>query len=85
MDVELLRDISEAVSYLQEGEIVTSNGHDRFVMKNERIWHYENGTRFVLDLKDFVDLYKKSRFYLYEEAVEIDESKDEAYYRYYKK
>ena len=68
--MEVLKDIGEALSYLKEGELLTSNGHDRFVLKNGKIFHYENGTRFVLNPNDFIELYKKSRFFLYEEAVD---------------
>ncbi|MBQ1482168.1 MAG: hypothetical protein IIZ28_01210 [Erysipelotrichaceae bacterium] len=83
--MELLRDMNEVLSCLQEGEVVTSNGKDLFVLKGEKVWTYREGTRFSLSLKDFAELYKKNRFYLYEESVEIDETKDEAYYRYYRK
>ncbi len=83
--MELLRDMNEVLSCLQEGEVITSNGKDLFVLKGEKVWTYREGTRFSLSLKDFAELYKKNRFYLYEESVEIDETKDEAYYRYYRK
>ena len=78
-------DINEALSYLREGDIVTCNGKDQFIMKEERIHRYSEGTHFSMELQEFIELYKKNRFYLYEEPVEIDESKDEAYYRFYKK
>ena len=77
--------MNEVLSYLREGDIVTSDGKDQFILKGEKVFRYHNGSRFSLDLKDFADLYKKNRFYLYEESVEIDETKDEAYYRYYRK
>ena len=83
--MQKLSDINEALSYLREGDIVTGNGKDLFVMKNDRIYRYSDGSRFGLSIKDFVELYNKNTFYLYEESVEIDESKDEAYYRYYRK
>ena len=83
--MELLRDMNEVLSCLQEGEVITSNGKDLFVLKGEKVWTYREGTRFSLSPKDFAELYKKNRFYLYEESVEIDETKDEAYYRYYRK
>ena len=83
--MQRLKDINEAVSYLSEGDIITSNGKDQIIMKNKRVYLYDEGTHFGLDINDFIDLYRKSVLYLYEEPIEIDEEKDEAYYRYYKK
>lgn len=83
--MQKLHDINETVSYLKEGELLTSNGKDQFVMKNKKIYRYSGGSHFGLDLNDFISLYRNSDFYLYEEAFEIDEKKDEEYYRYYKK
>lgn len=83
--MQKLKDIKEAIQYLKEGEIVTSNGKDQFVLKNKKICRYQNGTHFNLEPSDFLDLYRNNDFYLYEEALEIDEKKDEEYYRYYKK
>ncbi|MDO4197575.1 MAG: hypothetical protein Q4D13_01130 [Erysipelotrichaceae bacterium] len=83
--MERLNDINETLNYLRDGAIVTSNGKDQFVFKKERICCYDNGTHYTLDIKDFTDLYKKTVFYIYEDSVEIDLDKDEAYYRYYKK
>ncbi|MBO4920160.1 MAG: hypothetical protein J5365_08420 [Erysipelotrichaceae bacterium] len=83
--MQKLRDINEALAYLKEGEIITENGMNRFVMRGERVSCYDSGTRFSLELNEFRELYQKNSFYLYEETVQIDEDKDEAYYRYYKK
>ena len=83
--MELLKDINEALNCLYDGNILTMNGKDFYVLKGEKVFCYNEGTRFSLDLKDFIDLYNKSRFYLFEESAEIDETKDEAYYRYYRK
>ena len=83
--MEKLRNMNEVLSYLKEGEILTSSGKDRFIMKGDRIFCYIGGTRFSMGIEDFAELYMKNRFYLCEESVEIDESKDEAYYRYYRK
>jgi len=82
--MQKLNGVIEAISYLKEGEIITSNGKDQFVMKDKKIYHYGN-SHFGLDIDDFKQLYKTSDFYLYEETIEIDDTKDEAYYRYYKK
>ena len=51
--MQKLENISEAISYLKEGEILTENGRNRFVMKDERIFCYDNGTKFSLNLKEF--------------------------------
>ena len=83
--MQKLRDINEALAYLKEGEVLTENGTNRFVMKGDRISCYDRGTRFSLDPGEFRELYLKNSFYLYEETVAIDETKDEAYYRYYRK
>ena len=83
--MQRLKDIAEVLVYLKEGEILTENGTNRFVLRNGRISCYENGTRFSLELEEFKELYQKNSFYLYEETVQIDEENDEAYYRYYRK
>lgn len=80
-----MKDINEAVDYLLQAEVLTSDGKDLYIYKNEKIHCFSDGTHFSLNIKDFSELYKKNSFYLYEETVEIDLDKDEAYYRYYKK
>lgn len=83
--MQKLNDINEAISYLRDGDIITSTGKDQLVLKNNKVYIYNQGNHFGLEVKDFVELYKKTVFYLYEDAITIDEEKDEAYYRYYKK
>ncbi len=83
--MQKLNDVKEVLSYLNEGDIVTSSGKDQFILKNKIIYHYGEGSHFKLSISDFVDLYKNTTFYLYEEPFEVDEKKDEEYYRYYKK
>lgn len=83
--MQKVRDIKEALSYLNEGEILTSNGKDQFILKNKMIYRYDGGTHFGLTQSDFLELYKTVIFYLYEEPFIVDEKKDEEYYRYYKK
>ena len=80
-----MRDVSEAFLFLKEGDILTTDGKDQFILKQDRIYRYASGTRFSLPIEEFLQLYQKSSFFLYEETAEIDETKDEAYYRYYKK
>lgn len=83
--MQKIKDINEAISYLKQGDILTENGKNNFVFKNNRIYNYDEGTRYSLELEDFVKLFNKNTFYLYEESAEIDENKDEDYYRYYRK
>ena len=83
--MQKLNDITEAIGYLREGDIITGNGKDLFILKNDKVYRYNEGTHYGMSIKDFMELYNKNTFYLYEESVEIDESKDEAYYRYYRK
>lgn len=83
--MQKLKDVNEAIGYLREGDVITMSGKDLFVLKDEKVHCYSEGNHFNLDIKDFLELYNKNTFYLYEESVEIDETKDEAYYRFYRK
>ena len=83
--MDTLKDIGEVIEYLNQGELVTSGRGDLFLCKEERIHHYGNGMHYSLSIDEFRELYAKNSFRLYEETVEIDETKDEAYYRYYRK
>ncbi len=84
--MEKLNSIQEALLALKDKEILTTNKIDRYVFKRNNIYVYSNGTSFVLTLDDFKDLYKEKTFYVYkEEGSFIDNEKDEAYYRYYRK
>ena len=78
--------INEAIKMLKEGAILTTNNNNHFIYKNEKFYHYFNDSLIKLDLNNFIEIYKKEVFYLYEEnGIFIDDSKDEDYYRYYKK
>ena len=78
-------ELKEIISILKSGYIITSDGKDFFVLKNNRVHHYKDGTHYSLEIDEFLSLYKNNSFYIYEETVEIDDKKDEEYYRYYKK
>ena len=80
-----LDSIIEAIDYLKEGDIVTSDGKDQFVLRKDRIYRYFDGSVFPLSLEDFIDLYRKTVFFLYEEEAIVDDGKDEVYYRFYRK
>ena len=83
--MERISTIGDVLDYLRDGTIITKTGKDQYVLKDERVVCYSNGTRYSLDLKDFYEMYKKTIFFIYEDSVEIDQDKDEAYYRYYRK
>lgn len=83
--MEKLKDVKEALSYIRQGEIITSNGKDQILFKNDKVYCYNDGSHYNLDTESFLDLYKNTNLFLYEEQVEIDDKKDEEYYRYYKK
>ena len=85
LNMNRISDIKEAISFLKDGYIISGNGSDHFILKGDRVYHYEEGSRFSLKLSDFAQLYKNSSFFLYEEEPAVDETKDEAYYRYYRK
>ena len=77
--------IEEALDYLKEGEILTNDGTSLFRMKKGRIRISQSGSSFSLESEDFLSLYQHTPFFLYSEDNLIDEEKDEAYYRYYRK
>ncbi len=86
MNFEKVKDFNEAIYILKSGEILTSLRKDKFVYKKDRIYRYFDGSCFVLKEDDFLVLYKDVDFYIYkDESVNIDQEKDEAYYRYYRK
>lgn len=83
---EKIENINLATSYLKDREILTSSKKDKFVLRNNKVYRYFNGSCITLSLDDFKELYKESTFYVYEDdSVTIDNEKDEAYYRYYRK
>ena len=83
--MEKLKDIREALAFLNDGDIITSDGKDQFLLREKKVYRYADGSRYVLSIGDFKELYEKTVFYLYEDSVTVDETKDEAYYRYYRK
>lgn len=84
--IEKINSLNEVLYHLKEKEIITTSKKDQFVYKNDKVYRYFNGSCFVLSVEDFVDLYKNETFYLYDDdSASIDNDKDEAYYRYYKK
>lgn len=84
--MEKIDSFTFVLDYLKEGTVLTTLNHDLFVYKKDRVHRYFNGSSFSLSLDEFIELYKKEVFYIYEDNKSgIDLDKDEAYYRYYKK
>lgn len=84
--MERLRDINEALLYLKDKEVLTNDGKTLFVYKRSRVFVYSDGSSYSLEPDEFRELFSKTVFYLYEDnSSEIDQEKDEAYYRYYRK
>lgn len=84
--MEKIESFREVVFHLKDLEVLTTPKKDYFVYKNKKVYRYFNGSSFCLTLDDFKQLYSKETFYVYEnDDVFIDNDKDEAYYRYYKK
>ena len=81
-----IESIREVVVRLKMGEKVCRNREDVFAWQKEKIMEYRKGSRFVMSLEDFLELYGRDTFFELEESgPEIDSEKDEEYYRYYHK
>ena len=72
-----IEDIISAIEYLNNGEYLTSDGQNLFYLKDNKIKIKDKNANYSLNIEDFMKLYKND--------IEIDDSKDEAYYRFYKK
>ena len=83
--MQKIENVIDALAYLNDGEILTTNNIDQFILKDKNIHRYSEGNHFIINVNDYLSLYKNTPFYIYEDGAEIDDSKDEAYYRYYKK
>ena len=84
--MEKLETFTEVLLSLKDKEVLTTNKKDRYILKKDQIYVYREGTSFVLTLEDFRDLYQEKTFFVFkEEGTYIDNDKDEAYYRYYRK
>ena len=80
-----LGSMREVLDALKAGEILTTNASDLFQYKKGMVRVRNAGTRFSLTLEEFEELYHLNTFFLYSDDNAIDEEKDEAYYRYYRK
>lgn len=76
----------EMLCYLKQKQRLYIAKDDFFIMKDDNIYEFNKGSRFILSYEDFIALYEQKDFYYLEDDNSfIDNDKDEAYYRYYKK
>lgn len=84
--MEKLETFAQVLLALKDREVITTDKKDRYILKNDKVYCFKEGTSFILTLEDFKDLYQEKTFFIYkEEGAYIDADKDEAYYRYYRK
>ena len=80
-----IENINLALEEIKKGEILTIDGNNLFYLFNDKIKIKDKNAYYNLSIEDFLDLYKNKIFFHYKNDNYIDEDKDEAYYRYYKK
>ena len=78
--------IEEAINYMKDKEIVTTNNSDTFSFVNDKILYKFNGSSISLSINDFKKLFKESEFSLFKDnSFIVDDLKDKEYYEKYKK
>ena len=76
-------DISKALELLKSGFILVDERPDNYyILKGDIIIHHHKGSRFKLSLDDFIVLYAKQKFYIYEAPIGVDDIKDQEYYAF---
>lgn len=76
-------DIDKACVYLKEGLVVIDTLASYFKELNGKIIVKGENSSFILSYKEFINLYKDSKFILLEDSDElIDTKKDEEYYSF---
>ena len=76
----------DMLCYLKQKQRLYIAKDDFFIMKDDNIYEFNKGSRFILSYEDFIALYEQKDFYYLEDDNSfIDNDKDEAYYHYYKK
>ena len=76
----------EMLCYLKQKQRLYIAKDYFFIMKDDNIYEFNKGSRFILSYEDFIALYEQKDFYYLEDDNSfIDNDKDEAYYHYYKK
>lgn len=81
--MEKIETFAETLDYLKQGLVVTLANGNYFVFSKERIVSYFSQNRVVMSLQNFIELYGKETFYLYEDNSSfVDPLKDEEYYAF---
>lgn len=84
--MEKIESFDKALQHLNEGCKIFLERENFFIQSGKMIYQYKKGSRFHFSLSLFEELFINEKFYLcQEENIRIDESKDEEYYRYYRK
>ena len=82
-DKEIL-DIKKAIKALENKEVVVSNA-TYFVLKKGKIKAIGKNSSYELTIDDFIKLYEKNEFVIYEDnGVIVDYQKDDQYYNEFK-
>ena len=81
--MEEIYNIEQAIDLLKEKLILKDSQKNTFVYKRKRVYVYSNNSYFSLDLNDFYDLYKDSKFIVEDlDDSTIDPEKDNEYYSF---
>ena len=81
--MEEIYNIEQAIDLLKEKLILKDSQKNTFVYKRKRVYVYSNNSYFSLDLNDFYDLYKDSKFIIEDlDDSTIDPEKDNEYYSF---
>ena len=75
--------INEAINILKEKIILKDNLNNKFVYKKKRIYVYSSNSSYNLNIDDFLELFKDSKFIIEDnDDSEIDIEKDKEYYSF---
>jgi hypothetical protein len=82
MNKEIL-DVNEAYLVLKQGLIVIDYFNNYFKIKNDYVYVKSENANFNLTKEAFIELYKESKFVIYDSNEDaIDELKDKEYYSF---
>lgn len=79
--MEKVNSFVEALEALKANFLLIDDRKSIYYFSNNKFFVLKKGSRFILDEKDFLNLYKEQIFYFYEnEIFSLDEQKDIEYY-----